>query len=76
MKGTTYHCPNNEGAIPVQTPNGTQYQCPITSGEDMLARFSISDDAAVGYFVGTVMIGVIFRIVSITALRFVKHVKR
>lgn len=71
-----YGCPNNEGAIPLRTLNGTQYECPITSGEDVLAQFSISADSATGYFVGTLLIGIIFRALAMLALRYVNHVKR
>lgn len=76
FKGTVYNCPNNEGAIPIPSASGIQYQCPITSGSDLMDLFSIVPDNAAGYFVGTICVSLTFRLLSILALRFVNHVKR
>jgi ABC-type multidrug transport system ATPase subunit len=77
VDGVEFECPNNEGAIPYQTANGIAFYCQITSGQDALDAFEITEISSkwilAGILTGFYFIFILF---SWFALQYMKHLNR
>jgi len=78
MKGQTYDCPNNKGAVPIPIvgENAVKLFCPITSGDEFLQSFDIDTNNKYPDMAVTLgMIGGMLCLCFI-ALRYIRHLNR
>ncbi|KYQ91324.1 ABC transporter G family protein [Tieghemostelium lacteum] len=76
----TFHCPDNEGAVPVPVPTNTtdvgyavKYFCPVTSGQQILDQYEMENDNLYTNLAVILAYEVFFIICVFIALTFIRH---
>jgi len=83
LDGLSFYCPDNQGAVGL--PVGCDlnpsvacqsYYCPITTGEQAMARYSMDSSKAADYLIFLIVCQCVFRISAYVALKFLVWVRR
>jgi hypothetical protein len=76
LKDLPFSCPNNKGAVPIQTSAGTNYYCPITNGNQVIHQYGMDPDMKWPDVVILFGLYVTFVVITIIAQKYIRHQKR